>query len=163
MLRIEAIVAKRQPIATGNLIALLQQEVGALGFAGEMVRRMSDYPPARPWRSRPPTKGPRKGGRRTGAYGRGWRIGAERDLTQTGGGGFRITGSARNRVHYAVFVGGPRPGAYRRRQTDVMRSRGWPSITFEARRGWAKYRPRVVRILTQRDRRLQARRLGATG
>lgn len=87
------------------------------GFAREVEDKMSEYPPARPWRSRPPRTGPRAGGRRTGQYGSGWQGAARLS---------RSSVTIVNRVPYASAVGGSRrqvPG-----QARVLAARGWRSI-----------------------------------
>lgn len=83
------------------------------------MSEMGDYPPWKPWR-RPPKRGPRAGGRRTGAYGRGWRIQKDRFKPWAS---IKVT----NGVSYAVWVGGPRGG--RPGQARHMRARGWKSIS----------------------------------
>jgi hypothetical protein len=90
-------------------------------FAFEAARQMAEYPPARPWRSRPPRRGPRAGGRRTGFYGRGWGVGIR--LTPT-------SAEVSNSASYAVYVGGPNPGQGKgRRQARALRARGWKSVS----------------------------------
>lgn len=88
-------------------------------FSFEVIREMQEYPPWRPWKN-PPRSGPRKGGRRTGAYGKGW--GSSVTFTPN-------SVTIRNRVGYAVHVGGPRSGERGRRQAAAMRARGWKSVT----------------------------------
>lgn len=146
--RIEAIVPDGEVIATQNIEKLLDQAIGVRGFSGEMVRVMANYPPARPWRSRPPRTGPRAGGRRTGNLGRGWRMLRRGQLHWV----------TFNLVEYVGFVQGFRRG--RPRQTRVMQQRGWQQVDTEAQRVWERrgYRRTVVRILTQRDPRLDRRR-----
>lgn len=102
-------------------------------FAGAMVEDMARYPPARPWKSRPPKTGPRRGGRRTGKLGRRWRI------THRGRGRVRVV----NDVGYAVYVQGPRPGQPGRRQVAVMTRRGWQALNVEVNRIWPRYRKRI--------------------
>lgn len=83
-------------------------------FAFEAQRDMQKYPAWQPWTSRPPSSGPRKGGRRTGTYGRTWRVSWRGKYTVEIG----------NNTAYARFVGGPKGT-----QTRVMAGRGWPSIS----------------------------------
>lgn len=74
---------------------------------------MQNYPAARPWKN-PPKTGLRAGGKRTGNYGRGWRVVINKDNA-------KIT----NGVLYAVYVGGSkkqRPG-----QARALAARGWQS------------------------------------
>lgn len=164
-MRVEAIIPKRKPIATG-IIEPLRAELGAAGFAGDVIRYQSEYPPQRPPLGQAQSLGRRFGGRRrrsfnirgyrrTGRYGRGWR------MTFAGSTASRLVATAYNNVGYAVYVGGPRPGVIRRRQTDDMASRGWRSVSPTSRTLWAKYRPRIIRILTQRDPRNEAERASA--
>ena len=112
----EAILPRR-PIAPPPS----QQRAGVDRFirdaAAFTVNQLQDYPPARPWKNRPPKSGPRAGGRRTGAYGRGWPVGlrVQRDR-------FVVY----NTVAYAAWVGGSRrtyPG-----QARAMQARGWKSV-----------------------------------
>lgn len=151
-LRFAAITPKLKPIVGDNLLfdlidGLLRQR----GFAGGMVKRMQSYPAAKPWRSRVPTKGPRKGGKRTGALGRGWR------MTKTGPGFSEVS----NKVKYTVWVEGPQSGPGKK-QLDGMRVRGWPAIDDEVLREWRIHRPLIIKLLTQVDGRLNSgRRLAA--
>ena len=83
---------------------------------------MSEYPGKQPWKHGEPKKGPRRGGRRTGAYRKGWQntplIITEASVT------------ALNPVPYARYVGGPRRSTGgRTRQAKAMRARGWQSQT----------------------------------
>ncbi len=87
---------------------------------GDLVRERRTYPPARPWKSRTPKSGPRKGGRRTGNLGRNWNV-------RFGRGFFEVW----NPVAYAGYVQGYRrrvKGDKRTRQTKVMKARGWRSF-----------------------------------
>ncbi len=138
----------KEPIADPS--ALLEQILGSAGFSGRVNRELATYPPAQPWKSRVPKKGPRKGGRRTGTLGRNWRIYVEqrRDTWQFG---------TRNRTAYAIHVEGPVPGEEKRRQTQTMRDRGWPNITRVGRQAWVLYNYRVRRVLMQRDPNLRYR------
>lgn len=95
-------------------------------FATYALKDMKDYPAAQPWRRTPPRTGPRAGGRRTGAYGRGWTQGA-RDYRSV---------TVENPVGYATYVGGSkrtRPG-----QTANMASRNWPSISDVGEKAMAR-------------------------
>lgn len=147
-LRLQAVVPKRAPIASG-IHVLLQQALGPVGFQGAVISDLSDYPAARPWKSRPPRTGPRAGGRRTGTLGRNWRPRGPR-LTARG-----LVAEAANDTEYGIHVEGPPRGPARRRQTKVMRDRGWPNVTDVGQKQWRRTRPEVVRILTQRDSRLR--------
>lgn len=107
-------------------------------FSFRVVREMQDYPSARPWK-RPPTTGPRRGGRRTGAYGRGW------------GTSVQFTGNSvtiMNSVQYAVYVGGPRRGNRGQRQAAFMRERGWKSVSDVAPAIARELRPVLIRGIT---------------
>lgn len=109
-------------------------------FADTLLNKMASYPPAQPWKSRPPSKGPRAGGRRTGTLGRGW----QRKV----GTGFA---EVFNEVSYAVYVEGPRPGKQRRRQTAEMRRRGWPAINKTGSKLWKESGlPGVTRAFVKR-------------
>lgn len=150
-LRIVAIRPRSEPFAT-DPFALIDEELGRRGFAGDCIRDLAEYPPFKPWRSRTPKSGPRKGGRRTGTLGKGWRIARiERSAN-------RRSVEVDNGVAYAVHVEGPRRGQRGRRQTAVMRERGWPTVTEVAQRNWRKRQPIIVRILTQGDPRVRNRR-----
>lgn len=148
-LSIRPVRPRKPPIATGNIAALVEQQLGENGFAGAVLRDLTNYPPAQPWRSRPPKTGPRAGGRRTGTLGRNWKLGP-----------FVRSGSSMsiqvfNDVPYAVFVEGPSRGAKGARQTAEMKRRGWPSITAVANARKRQYHIDNVRIFTQRDSRLK--------
>lgn len=114
MIRIRALTPKRQITAAG-----IQREFNRYlrNFRDEFIEEMEEYPPEQPWRSRTPTSGPRAGGRRTGAYGRGWRENV------------RFTPQSViiiNPVRYAIVVGGSRSGSPG--QAHVLADRGWKSI-----------------------------------
>jgi hypothetical protein len=132
----------KEPIADPT--ALLEIALGQAGFAGRSLRDLANYPPAQPWKSRPPTRGPRRGGRRTGNLGRNWRLfnNLKRERWEWG---------TRNATRYAIYVEGPVPGKPRQRQVPNMRQRGWPNITRVGRQNWTFYRYRVIRILMQND------------
>lgn len=85
-------------------------------FAFEFQRVMATYPPAKPWKNPPPKTGPRRGGRRTGNYGRGWtsppKFSRDRVVME-------------NNVSYSAWVGGSKktnPG-----QARALAARGWIS------------------------------------
>lgn len=82
-------------------------------FASSAEKQLRTYPTAQPWKSRPPTKGLRAGGRRTGAYGKGWVGNSELKSGES----ITLT----NPVKYATYVGGPK-------QTGNMKNRGWPNV-----------------------------------
>lgn len=151
-MRIEAITATRGPI--GDPTAQLEALLGQAGFAGAIIRRMANYPPQGPTygarqslgvragaRTRKRTYVGRKGYRRTGTLGRNWR------LLGVGRSGGYIISTVSNRTPYGVYVEGPEDGDKGRRQTAVMRDKGWPNITAASRAEWARWRPRVVRVL----------------
>lgn len=141
-MRLEAITADNAPIGTDNIDALVQQYLGASGFAGAMISRMARYPAQRPTTYR-----------RTGDLGRNWRLRGPRRS------GTRIIAEAVNNIPYAVYVEGPRTGGRGQRQTDVMRRKGWQNVTDETRREWPRHRLRIVRIFTQQDPRMRRRRI----
>jgi len=142
----------RAPI--GDINRLLDEALGQTGFAGRALRSLADYPPAKPWKGRTPSRGPRKGGRRTGNLGRNWRL-----LTPATNRGTRVWGTT-NRTRYGIYVQGPQPGVIRQRQTPNMRDRGWPNITRVGRQTWTFYGYRVRRILMQDDPRIRHPRMG---
>lgn len=167
VITVRAITAKSSPVAVDNLTQLIAQYLGATGFAGDMIREMANYPPQQatfgarqslgasfgnPRRKRASIGG--RGYRRTGTLGRNWRLDGPRQ-TATG-----IAAGASNRTKYAVYVEGPVPGEGRgKRQTAVMREKGWPDISSAVRRIWPKHRIRIVRVLTQRDPAVRRQRL----
>lgn len=143
----------RPKAVIANIEQRLDEILGAgAGFAGSSLRDLATYPPARPWKRRPPRKGPRAGGRRTGTLGRNWKLRVAKPRDQW-------TWSTLNGTRYAVYVEGPNPGEIRRRQTPAMAARDWPSITSVAEKNWRTARPLVIRVLTQRDPRLTYPRL----
>lgn len=144
-IRVIAITASDEVIATSNLQSLLDDELGRRNFAGNIIRDMSDYPTQLPTVS---------GYIRTGDYGRNWRI--SRRIRTANRRGIEVA----NRIGYSTYVGGPRRGPVGLRQTREMRRRHWTSIDEAVRRHWTqRSEPRIVRILTQRDLRLRRRRL----
>ncbi|KKM07536.1 hypothetical protein LCGC14_1732910 [marine sediment metagenome] len=144
------LTAKEQAIGTANLEALIDVQLAQSGFAGNMIREMADYPAAKPWKGPTPKKGLRKGGRRTGGLGRGWKLSTHKR------GRLIIVD---NKVVYGIHVQGPRPGKRGKRQTKVMRDRNWPNITDTTKRVWRAPRRAIIRILQQRDSRIRRRRL----
>lgn len=138
-LRLVKIIPKSLPL--DPVWAQAQLDDALTTFAGAMVRDMASYPAAQPWTSRPPRTGPRAGGRRTGALGRNW----------------RITNHARGRlievanpIEYAPYVQGPPNAVKGQRQTAVMASRGWQTITGITSKNWPRTRTRINAILTGR-------------
>lgn len=108
-------------------------------FAFGVVREMQEYPPARPWKHRPPSSGPRKGGRRTGFYGREWGVGVRFGANRV---------EVVNRAVYAVYVGGPVPGrGPGRRQAHALRARGWKSVSDVAPVLRRRFRPLLLEYL----------------
>lgn len=148
-----------------KVFTLVERALNETGFAGDMIRAMANYPQQETTtgasvslgarfgnRKRKGSKTGRKGYKRTGTLGRGWKIGRRRR-------GATITSiEVLNRVAYAVHVQGPRKGQKGRRQTADMRRRGWPNITSESRRVWRKHRPGIIRIINQRDPRVRRSR-----
>lgn len=135
-MRIEAIKPKRQVIPVANLERRVDRELR--DWAADMIRTMATYPRARPWKNPPPKSGPRRGGRRTGSYGRQWQIG-------------KVTASSievLNRIPYGVHVGGPKDGSKGRRQARAMAERDWPNITDASREVWTRHRGAIVRVVT---------------
>lgn len=142
VLSVRAIRLRRPPVATDQVFKLVERELGLVGFAGDMIRAMANYPTQQPTSYR-----------RTGNLGRGWKIGRRVRARQT------TSVEVLNRVSYAAHVQGPRKGRKGRRQTAVMRRKGWPNITTESKRVWRKHRPGIVRIITQRDPRVRRRQI----
>lgn len=134
MITLKAIVPKS---FLSHLAGIEQASLKELdSLADDIVKRMSVYPTAQPWKSRTPKTGLRKGGRRTGNYGRNWR-----KVNRSKGAVDVI-----NPIRYAVWVGGPNdkgPG-----QTSNMKRRGWPSITDVGREEAKKHRPAMIRAVT---------------
>jgi hypothetical protein len=159
-LRVRALRPREFPIATSNFAALIDEELGRRGFAGDVISDMSDYPPQQITGQRQ-SLGRRAGARqakrtvihrgyvRTGQYGRNWRI-SRIERTRA-----RRSVEVSNLIPYAVYVGGPARGAVGLRQTAVMREKGWSNISEVSRRRWAQHRPLIVRIIAQRDDRLR--------
>ena len=101
-------------------------------FGAKVERDAKQYPAWRPWTSPVPTKGPRRGGRRTGQLGRGWK----RSITTTGDG---ITLIVANLVSYASYVQG-------KRQTRVMAGRDWTTIGTVAERHKDEFVKRMAEV-----------------
>lgn len=143
VLSVRALTAKRAPVSADNLTQLIEQYLGATGFAGDMIREMADYPPQQPTSYR-----------RTGTIGRNWRLDGPRRTATA------ITAGASNKTKYDVYVQGPKDGSGPgRRQTKVMRSKGWKNITDVTKAVWPKHRVRIVRVLTQHDPAVRIRRI----
>ncbi len=144
-LRVVAIIPKHRVIDVTSFVKDIDREL-AVNFAGAVIRDMSAYPPVLPWAHGFPQSGPRKGGRRTGRYGRGWRLRGHRRGTLV-----EVT----DPVTYAVFVGGPTTGIRGQRQARFQGRRGWPSITTVIDRRWPPTQRAIVRIIagTARSRR----------
>lgn len=154
-LRLIAIQPSRLPMAD-NTMELVEAQIGALGFARDVINDLANYPPAQPWTSRPPRTGPRAGGRRTGTLGRNWRLPSSLRTVRRG---TERRVEVVNLTEYAVYVQGPPDGPEGARQTPVMAARNWPNITEVAQRRWAEHEGVVVRIITQQDPRLRRRSL----
>jgi len=135
-LRLLALKPSRRVVAVKGLQTRVDRELR--DFAGDFIRTMATYPAAMPWKGRTPKSGPRRGGRRTGTYGKGWRLGVV------------MPGSieAVNRVEYAVHVGGPKTGAKGKRQAEVMAARHWPNLTEVSDRLWAQHKPAIQRAIS---------------
>lgn len=144
-LKVVPLIPKHQVVDVTTFVNDLDREL-AVNFAGAVIRDMTDYPPVLPWAHGFPKKGPRRGGRRTGAYGRGWQLSLHRRATVV-----EVT----DPVSYAVFVGGPKSGRRGRRQARFMARRGWPSITTVVDKRWPPTQRAIVRIVagTARSRR----------
>lgn len=147
VLRIRAI--KAQEFAVGDnrseIERLVAQQLGANGVAGDLIRTMADYP------EQLPTKRPykRKG---SGGLGGGWR------MKQLARHGRTIFSETENRVTYAGRVQGLLKGPKGPNvQTREMKRRNWLSIEDGVRRVWPKHERVLIRILTQRDRRVRRR------
>jgi hypothetical protein len=112
------LVPKRSIVDPVGLVNKLDREL--VSFSGAVIRNITDYPPVKPWKRGFPKSGPRRGGRRTGRYGRMWRLRIHRRGTFV---------ETNNPVVYAVFVGGPKRGAKGQRQARFMGPRGWRNMT----------------------------------
>jgi hypothetical protein len=130
-MRLRAIIPKKAAVSSSRGQRGLEDALNA--FAQIVLSEMAVYPQWRPWR-RPPRTGPRAGGRRTGAYGKGWRVQKDRFKPWSS---IEIT----NSVSYAGWVGGPRGG--RPGQARHMRARGWKSVSDVAPRAAKKIPSRV--------------------
>lgn len=132
--------------------------LGQSGFAGAMIRKMSDYPPQQPpsgagvslgkragARTRKGARVGRKPYRRTGTLGRNWK------MSRLGTAGDDMMSETTNLVPYAVYVEGEPDAPEGQRQTPVMAAKGWPNVRDAALAEWANYSPAIVRLLTQRD------------
>lgn len=142
----KAITPKRLIIAPpGTQLAESQRFLR--DFAFEFTHAMQEYPPWMPWK-RPPTSGPRKGGRRTGNYGRQW-------FQTFSSGGNRSWVTVLNHVEengrqYGIYVGGPKRGVRGRRQAKAMAARGWVSSSTVASKLRRKYTGQLlIRRMTQ--------------
>jgi len=158
-MRLQVIRPSKLPLGV-NAAALLRAQLGAAGFAGDVLSDLANYPPQEPRKGERQSLGKRAGNRlrtrttigggyrRTGTLGRGWRMRGPSNGTRG------VLVEVRNRVPYAVYVEGPIGTPKGQRQTAEMRRRGWPAITTVARRRWAQRREVIVRILTQEDHRI---------
>lgn len=158
-MRLQVIRPRRLPMPT-NAQALVEEQLGASGFAGDVLSDLATYPPQEPRAGERQSLGRRfgnrrakrayigRGYRRTGTLGRGWRLRGPRRR------GSAILVEVVNRVDYSVHVQGPNPGEPGERQTDDMERRGWANITTVARTRWQQRRAVVIRILNNRDQRL---------
>ena len=156
-LQIIALKAPRSAVL-GDPTAQIEALIGQAGFAGAMIRRLANYPAQQPAygsgqslgksagsRKRKRARTGPKPYRRTGTLGRNWR------LSRLGRVSNDIVSETTNRVPYTVHVEGPPDGPQGERQTVVMRDKGWPNVRDEARAEWDIWKPRVIRILTQKD------------
>jgi hypothetical protein len=133
VIRIEAILPKKK-LDPANVQRGLNTWLR--DFAFEFQREMQEYPAAKPWKN-PPRSGLRKGGRRTGTYGKGW-TGAPQFTSDS------VT--IINRVGYAVYVGGAkrkRPG-----QTRVMAGRQWKSVSDVGPEVSRRILPRLSKLIS---------------
>lgn len=127
-LGLKAIVPKRKSLDTSHL----QAELVAMNtkFITDIQRVMIKYPSQQPTRYK-----------RTGDYGRGW----------AGPGAVKITAEEAtliNRIRYAVYVGGPNPGARAgERQSQVMANKGWTSISTAVAVLKSQYPRLVIRVM----------------
>jgi hypothetical protein len=156
--RLEALRATREVI--GDPSRQIEALLGTAGFAGGMIKRMARYPAQQPpygagvslgrragARTRKGTRVGPKQYRRTGDLGRGWR------MTALGRRGDEFYSEVANQIPYGPYVQGKSSGRKGERQTAVMASKGWQSITPEAHDEWARWRPLIVRVLVQTDTR----------
>lgn len=110
-------------------------------FGVKMQSQMEHYPTARPWKN-PPKSGLRRGGKRTGRLRGGWATGLRMSR-------FRM--DLVNQVPYGMPVQGYVPGYGKgRRQSAVMRARGWQNISTEVKKTWPTYRLRLQKSLAGR-------------
>lgn len=149
-MRIIAITPKRA-LSIANTPAIkagIQREL--VSFAQDMVEAMAKYPPQEPT----PYV-------RTGNLGRRWRFqpkppSAIEVFNDAAGGGTRRKGKRRRpsrtrRRPYAVYVQGPVPGeGIGRRQTAVMRNKGWQNISEESKRVFDRHKGRIARVVVGR-------------
>lgn len=127
-LRLIAITPRRKTINIQRAGPEVDRRMRA--FAVDMSNAMAEYPAQRPTTYR-----------RTGSLGRGWQI----RYTRTPA--YVTEVAVVNLVPYTAYVQGPKSGARGRRQTRVMRERGWQNITDESRKVWQRYRPLVMRAI----------------
>lgn len=118
--RVRAVLPKRR-LRSDTIPPRVKKWLEEVGH--EFQEAMSVYPPKTPWKYGFPKKGPRRGGRRTGAYRKGW----DTPIVVT-----QYTVTALNNVEYARYVGGPirSRGGSGATQARHMRARGWPSQTI---------------------------------
>lgn len=159
-MRLQVIRPRRLPMPI-NAQQLVEEQLGASGFAGDVLHDLAEYPPQEPAAGERQSLGRRfgnrrpkrayiaRGYRRTGTLGRGWRLRGPKRR------GTAILVEVVNRVSYSVHVQGPNPGEPGERQTDDMERRGWASITTVARQRWRERRAAVIRILNNKDQRLR--------
>src|SRR5256885_1239310 len=106
-MQVKAIVPKTKLNPKGIQPAI-DQALG--GFAKEVIGEMQRYPPEREWKTRPPSSGPRAGGRRTGELKHGWQ--AEFSSTSV---------HVYNDSPHAAYVQG-------KKQTRSAKERGWKAL-----------------------------------
>ncbi len=142
-MRLRPILPKKAIIEVRRIDVNVHRDLRAFGV--DIESKMERYPPALPWKSRPPKRGLRKGirrmgvGKRTGRLAKGW-AGALRMS--------RFKVEVVNPVSYGVYVQGRVPGSGKgRRQTAVMRARGWQNITSVSKATWPKYRLRIQKSI----------------
>lgn len=123
-------IVPKHPIVDKKVGARVEGELKAWG--GRVVNRMASYPAQQPTTYR-----------RTGTLGRNWRLrfGTENGL---------IFAAAVNATRYAPFVQGPKDGPRGARQTAVMASKGWQSVSTIGRQEWRASSRRIRDLLKQK-------------
>lgn len=145
VIKVRAIRPKKLP-ATVKVADLLARELGQNGFAGDVVTFMAFYPHQL-----------KSVYVRTGNLGRHWRMSGVKTNSK------RMYAEATNNVPYV----GPVQGRFKPKeptQAREMQRRGWRGIDLAVAKLWPKHRHNLIRIITQKDPRVQERRkLAASG